>query len=304
MNYLQLNYKFKWQTFAKKITFTLLSLSAFSYEATAATLSLPTVIQAENYLVMKGIKTAPAEDSGGLYVGWMDTTDWLSYASLPIKVPTTGSYRITYRVSSLEGGGSFIIRESNNGTLYDKVAVPRTGGWQKWTNVSRVVTLSAGVHTFGIKVLTSGFNLNWFKIESMNSTSSSSRPATTPSKPVSSKPASSKPVSTATSSSASSRPTGSLSSLSKGFVQIEGPVGISWAAPRYREDGTILDITEVGGYKIRYKSSTATDFTYVAINDAWTNTYNFSWLDGTYTFQIAAYDKKGRYSAYVDILQR
>lgn len=300
MNYLQLNDRFKWQVFAKKITLSILSLSAISYEAIAGNLPLPATIQAESYFAMKGISTAAAVDSGGgSYVGWTDATDWLSYASKPVRIPTTGSYKISYRVSSLEGGGSFTFRRTNNGAIYDKVVVPRTGGWQKWTTISRTVTLPAGLHTFGMTVITSGFNINWFKIESLSSASSSSRPAVTPSKPASSRPASTKPVSSKATSSAAN--TGNSNNAS---VQINGPVGISWTAPKLRQGGGVLDITEVGGYKIRYKLTSAANFTYITINDAWTNFYNFSWLEGTYIFQIAAYDKDGKYSDYVNILRK
>ncbi len=307
MNYLHLNDRFKWQTFAKKITIAMLSLSAISYEATADTLTLPATIQAENYLSMKGISTAAAVDTGnGLYVGWTDARDWISFASTRVKIRTTGQYKITYRVASLEGGGSFIIRESNHGTVYDKVSVPRTGDWQKWVDVTRIVTLPSGYHTFGISVITSGFNINWFKIESTDAVSSSSSTATS-SKPASSKAASSSSISSKASSSARNV-VDIIDTIVDGVkviaVQIAGPVGISWTAPKTRENGQILDITQIGGYKIRYKLASAADFTYITINDAWTNFYNFSWLEGNYIFQIATFDKNGEHSEYVNILKK
>lgn len=293
MNFLQLNYRFKWQTIAKKMSLTILSLSALSYEATAAVLSLPATIQAENYFMMRGIGTTAAKDIGnGLYVGWTDTTDWLSFASIAVKIPVTGNYKITYRVASLAGGGSFTFREINNGPVYDKVYVPRTGSGQTWTNVSRTITLPAGIHKFGMTVITGGFNINWFKIERLNVVSSSSKAASSSK----STPAQSKPIQSKAASSSRSSDTGS--------VHIAGPVGISWGAPKVRENGKGLDITEVGGYKIRYKLSSAANFTYITINDAWTNFYNFSWLEGNYIFEIAAFDKSGRHSDYVDILKK
>jgi hypothetical protein len=300
MNYLQLNYRFKWQAFSKKITFVILFLTAISYEATAETLSLPVTIQAENYLTMKGISTAAAIDSGnGLYVGWVDTTDWLSFAATRVKIRSTGKYKITYRVSSLEGGGSFTFRETNNGAIYDKVPVPSTGDWQKWVNVTRIVTLPSGYHTFGMTVITSGFNINWFKIESIDAVSSSSSAA------ISSKPASSKAASSV-SSKATSSSSNLLENVTGGakILQILGPVAISWEVPKLRANGQALDITQIGGYKIRYKLASAADFTYITINDAWTNFYNFSWLEGNYIFQIATYDKDGEHSDYVNILKK
>ena len=83
---------------------------------------------------------------------------------------------------------------------------------------------------------------------------------------------------------------------------VAGPVGVNWTAPNARLDGTVLDISEVGGYEIRYKKVSDANFTYVSINDAYTNQYNFSWLEGNYVFQIAAFDKSGVYSNFVDIV--
>ncbi len=69
-----------------------------------------------------------------------------------------------------------------------------------------------------------------------------------------------------------------------------------------RENGTYLDITELGGYEIRYKKLTDTRYTYVSSADAWTMRYDFPYLaEGDYVFQIAAFDKNGVYSPFVDI---
>jgi hypothetical protein len=68
-----------------------------------------------------------------------------------------------------------------------------------------------------------------------------------------------------------------------------------------RENGNFLDITELGGYELRYKKTTDNAFTYVTISDAWKNYHNFTWLEGTYIFQVAAFDKNGLYSNFVDI---
>jgi hypothetical protein len=86
-------------------------------------------------------------------------------------------------------------------------------------------------------------------------------------------------------------------------VTVSGPVGLRWAAPSKRENGNYLDITELGGYELRYKKSSDAKFTYVTINDPWTNTYNFPSLNGDYVFQIAAFDRNGVYSPFVDIAQ-
>lgn len=110
--------------------------------------------------------------------------------------------------------------------------------------------------------------------------------------------ASSVPASSVSSSAASS----SVSSSSNtNTTTLTGPANFSWLAPSLRENGNILDITELGGYELRYRKTTDSVFTYININDAWKNYYNFTWLDGTYIFQVAAFDTNGLYSNFVDI---
>ncbi|MES2673978.1 MAG: cellulase family glycosylhydrolase [Pseudomonadota bacterium] len=134
--------------------------------------SLPFTLQAENYSTMTGVQTEATTDvGGGRNVGWTDANDSLSYSGTGINIPATGSYKITYRVASLNGGGSFTLREVG-GSNYDNVSVPSTGGWQTWVDVSRTITLSAGVHKFGLLINTGGFNINWFKIEAAGNSSS------------------------------------------------------------------------------------------------------------------------------------
>lgn len=74
-----------------------------------------------------------------------------------------------------------------------------------------------------------------------------------------------------------------------------------WSVPNKRENGDYLDITDVGGYELRYRRTTQPDYTYVSINDAWTNSYNLNLAEGLYEFQIAAFDKNGLYSQFVNL---
>lgn len=119
---------------------------------------------------------------------------------------------------------------------------------------------------------------------------------------------SSSSTSSAVSSSSSSKAAVSSSSISSSAASsassVAGPVNLNWAPPVERENGNVLDITEVGGYELRYRKVADNAYTYVTINDAWTNTYNFAWLEGTYVFQIAAYDKNGLYSNFVDLVPK
>lgn len=121
---------------------------------------------------------------------------------------------------------------------------------------------------------------------------------------VSSSKSSAKSSSVASSSPSSAKSSVASSSSSAGAPKnslVAGPVSLNWSAPTLRENGNSLDITEVGGYELRYRKVADVNFTYVTINDAWKNSHNFSWLEGTYLFQVAAFDKHGVYSNFVDL---
>jgi hypothetical protein len=118
---------------------------------------------------------------------------------------------------------------------------------------------------------------------------------------ISSLPKSSSSSSINSSTSSSKAPSSSLASSSSGLAQINGPVQIYWNAPTERENGDYLDITEIGGYELRYKRKSDIYYTRVVINDAFTDAYYFDHLEGEYEFQIAAFDKIGLYSSFVPI---
>jgi hypothetical protein len=271
---------------------------------------LPVTIQAEDYSTMKGIEAQPTTDTGGgKNLGYMDANDWMSYANQRVYIPLTGTYKITYRIASPGGGGSFAFKESDGSATYDTVNVTNTGGWQTWKNVERTVTLSQGTHSFLLSVISrgAGFNINWFKIENITGTSSSSissapsTPSVNP--PNSSNSSSSKSAAATSSAASSSAPSIGNSTTGKVFA-VAGTVGLQWLMPTQRENGEFLDVTELGGYELRYRKDTDTAFTYISINDAWQNFYNFNWLSGNYIFQISAFDKNGMYSGFVDLIPR
>jgi hypothetical protein len=274
--------------------------------------ALPVTIQAEAYASMSGIEAEPTADiGGGKNVGYLNDNDWMSYSDQRIYIPKTGTYKVTYRIASPGGGGSLALKEAGSGVTYDTVAIKDTGGWQTWTNVERTISLTAGTHSFLLSVIArgNGFNLNWFKIENITSTttSSSASSASSSSTTTTSSSSSSSAASTttsATSSSASSSPVSAGGSTIGKVSAVSGTVGFTWLIPNQRENGNFLDITELGGYELRYRKDTDTVFTYITINDAWQNFYNFSSLSGNYIFQISAFDKTGMYSGFVDLIPR
>jgi hypothetical protein len=134
----------------------------------------------------------------------------------------------------------------------------------------------------------------------VTSSSSSSKAAVASSSSSSKAAVASSSSSTAAASNSSAGAENVSNVVFKSWV-VAGPVSFSWAAPELRQNGNGLNITEIGGYELRYRKTTDRAYTYITINDAWQNYYNFTWLDGTYIFEIAAFDKNGLYSTFVDL---
>ena len=98
----------------------------------------------------------------------------------------------------------------------------------------------------------------------------------------------------------SSAQTSSLSAT----TGIDGPVLLYWTAPTRRMNGNLLDLSELGGYEIRYKLRDESTYTYINIPGGYTDSYYFNHMEGDYEFQIAAYDVTGIYSTYIPINPR
>ncbi|WP_421873050.1 carbohydrate-binding protein [Marinoscillum sp.] len=119
-------------------------------------------IEAESFCEMLGVQTESTTDvGGGQNVGYLDAGDWMAYR---VNIPTSGLYNVTYRVASLNGGGSLQIESLGGGSVYGSVDVQATGGWQSWTTVSHTVSLNAGDQDIALSILSGGFNLNWLNI--------------------------------------------------------------------------------------------------------------------------------------------
>lgn len=132
------------------------------------------LIQAENYNNMAGIQTEACTDvDGGSNVGYIDATDWMAYYN--ITFPTSGTYKVEYRVASLSGGGSVSCDLNAGAIQLGGVAIPSTGGWQNWTTVSHDVTITAGTYNFGVYAQAGGWNLNWIRITPVTATAQAVR---------------------------------------------------------------------------------------------------------------------------------
>jgi beta-glucanase (GH16 family) len=128
--------------------------------ATNTTTSFSAKVEAENYISMAGVQTEACSE-GTLNVGWIEAGDWMAYN---VTIPTTGTYRVIYRVASPNAGKTLRLEKDNGATQLGTVTIPNTGGWQNWTNVAHNVTLPAGTYPIGIATATGGFNINYFTI--------------------------------------------------------------------------------------------------------------------------------------------
>lgn len=123
-------------------------------------------IQAESYSAMAGVQLENTTDAGGgQNVGWIDANDWMAYNG--INFPSSGTYKVEYRVASLNGGR--VSLDLNAGSIQlGQLAVPATGGWQNWTTISHNVTVNAGTYALGVFAVQGGWNLNWIRITKVN----------------------------------------------------------------------------------------------------------------------------------------
>ena len=76
---------------------------------------------------------------------------------------------------------------------------------------------------------------------------------------------------------------------------------IGWRQPDARENGAYLELSEIGGYQIRYKTPTATAYNYITIEGNTTTDYEFNKSIIGLKFEIAVYDSNGLYSDFVVI---
>jgi len=106
-----------------------------------------------------GVDIEPCLDpEGSAYnVGWLETSEWLQYT---VTVAIAGSYEVSARLAAPAAGGAFELLLDRT-PLLGPVAVPATGGWQRWSTIAcGKVELPAGEHVLTFRVQVGGFNVN------------------------------------------------------------------------------------------------------------------------------------------------
>ncbi|WP_051235251.1 discoidin domain-containing protein [Marinimicrobium agarilyticum] len=82
---------------------------------------------------------------------------------------------------------------------------------------------------------------------------------------------------------------------------ISGAVRLEWTTPDQRENGHYLELSEIGGYEIRYQTGVDADPTTIMVEDPYATDYELMVSEGVYLFSIAVYDTNGLYSEFVPI---
>lgn len=104
---------------------------------------------------------------GGYDVGWIDPGEWLDYT---VNVATAGNYTIQFRVASPTGSTLHATFGGVDET--GTVTIPATGGWQKWTSVTKTVSLAAGTQVMRLVFDGGGMNINRVTLASASTTAS------------------------------------------------------------------------------------------------------------------------------------
>ena len=134
-------------------------------------LLIPGKIQAEDFSTQQGLETENTTDTGaGQNIGYTDVGDYAEYL---IYISESGYYNLNLRTAAESIAGKIEFELSHNEVTQSisTIDLPVTGGWQSWQTTATQTTLNEGIYTLKMKVLQSGFNMNWFEFEFTSSLS-------------------------------------------------------------------------------------------------------------------------------------
>ena len=135
------------------------------YNNVSERIIIPGLVEAEDYIYQEGLSTEETTDiNGGLNIGYTDAGDFADYLVL---VTETGDYDINFRAASENQSGSILLQliDGSNIQNLTQISLPITGGWQTWETVSANTNLTEGSYKLRLKVVQSGFNLNWIEFD-------------------------------------------------------------------------------------------------------------------------------------------
>jgi uncharacterized surface protein with fasciclin (FAS1) repeats len=98
-----------------------------------------------------GVDIEYINSAGSHVVCYARPGEWLQYT---VNVTTTGTYDVSFKVSSTKAGTSFTMKV--DGTDATTVSVPNTNDWNTFTEVKKQVALTKGKHT--LRIATNGYH--------------------------------------------------------------------------------------------------------------------------------------------------
>ncbi len=131
---------------------------------TPAAVTIPGIIEAENYSDMFGVVTEPTSDSYGVFqLSGIDDGDWIEYI---INVTQANNYYLNLRVASANSQGKITLSSCNR--ILGSRTISSTGGLQTWATIKQVIGLTAGEQVLKVAATKGGFNLNWLSIQNIS----------------------------------------------------------------------------------------------------------------------------------------
>jgi uncharacterized protein (TIGR03790 family) len=99
-----------------------------------------------------------ADIGGGTDLSWMAPGQWFHYT---VNSPAAGPYSVTLRVASINGvADGFTLSDATGGGSSGPVAVPGTGGPQKWISVTATIGLLQGQQTLKLAEDSAGWKFH------------------------------------------------------------------------------------------------------------------------------------------------
>ena len=99
-------------------------------------------------------------------------------------------------------------------------------------------------------------------------------------------------------SSRSSSSKSSTSSTNSSSTSAYQTTTIRWSHPNKRENGQFLELDEIAGYEIRFKSTTQNNYTYISLPGNRTTSFSTDLIPTNSTIEIAVYDTNMLYSTF------
>ncbi|WP_271785147.1 carbohydrate-binding protein [Aquimarina algiphila] len=125
-------------------------------------ISIPGILEAENFDTQKGLQVENTSDiGGGQNIGYIENGDSATYK---INVNKSGEYEVITRVASNTAGGKIIIKAKQS--KVGEIPVTNSGGWQSWIDVKTSINLTKGEQT--LKLDFSGGNGYLFNINKLS----------------------------------------------------------------------------------------------------------------------------------------